>query len=129
MQWNPTLRRHFLQGAGKAALVLPFLPSLVSRKAEAQATATKQKSFVAIPIWNHIGKQFNADETEARMVPATLMPSYINMKPVSGAKHPIFAKSLVDAKNDNPAGRISELVDASFNSMLPKMNFYQGLDY
>src|SRR5262245_25263691 len=109
MKWNASTRRHFLQGAGKAALTLPVLPSLLSRKAEAQVSGTpKQKSFVGIPIFNHLAMSYNLNATEGMTTAPEFMPQFINMTnyQVPG-RQMIYHKALSDVIKDSPNGRVS----------------------
>src|SRR5262245_54556557 len=116
VKWDGHLRRHFLKGAGGMAMALPLLPSLLPREARAQ---TRQKSFIAIPILNHIPDAYNASEAEAKVTPASVMPSLVGMtpSPVAG-RHTINFKSLADAKAASANGQISELIDAAYNPLL-----------
>src|SRR5262245_6477318 len=131
MKWNPRTRRHFLQGAGRAALTLPVLSSLLPRKAEAQVTGTpSQKNFIGIPIFNHLAMSYNLNETEGKTTAPEFMPQFINMKPYQvPGRQMIYSKALADVIKDSPNGRVSGIIDSSFNTMLPKMTFLGGIDY
>src|SRR5262245_29098672 len=111
VKWDGKLRRHVLMGAGKAALSLPFLPSLFSSDARAQAASTRQKSFIGIPILNGMTDGYNASATEAATKASVVMPQFIGMQsaPVPG-KYSINVKGLVAAKDANPKGQISDMI-------------------
>src|SRR5262245_2242604 len=113
MKWNPITRRHFLEGPGKAALILPFLPSLLPRSAKAQTTP-RQKSFIGIPLFNGMFFSFNNDAAQAATTPSYYMPAYKNMqKAAVTSPYPIYTKTLTTAKADGN-GRVSEIIDESF---------------
>ncbi len=142
MKWDPITRRHFLQSSGKAILLLPFLPSLVSKKIFAQEVASPQKTFIGICAYNGLHKMYGPD---SRLMPPT-DPQYSDPRQASTFtslpgyealdlpnRHRIHYKSLEALRDENnAAGRgrqISELIDTSFDPVLRKMALLQGFDY
>jgi hypothetical protein len=127
MKIDPLSRRGFLQGAG-AALALPILPSLLPREVEAQAMPV-QKTFVGVVANNGLYRMYGPDSI--LMPPLPLDQTAYNAKgltAVTTPRHTIHTAPLQQLATAN-GGKISQIVDSSFNSLLPKMNMIQGLDY
>jgi hypothetical protein len=124
MKWDSLSRRHFLHCAG-AALALPMLPSLLPRKAWAQA-APVQKSFVAMAAYNGLYRALGPKSQLMPQLPFDIRSSagFTSLAPTG--LHTVYSAPLA---NVTTGGRISDIIDASFNPMLPKMLMMQGFDY
>lgn len=124
MKWNRLTRRHFLQGAG-ASLALPLLPSLLSRRAEAQ-TATPQKSFIAIAAFNGLYRLTGPTSDLMPPLPSDVTGAAGLTATTPTGLHTIHSAPLMSLAS---GGQISTVIDSSFNAMLPKMQMLMGLDY
>lgn len=128
MKWNAISRRHFLQGAG-ATLALPLLPSLMSKKAWAQA-APVQKSFIGIANFNGLFRMLGPNSMLMPQLPydprtMTGFSSVFTPFTAPGL-HTVYSAPLASLAS---GGALSGIVDASFASMLPKMTVMMGFDY
>jgi hypothetical protein len=139
MKWCPISRRHFLQGAGGTVLALPLLPSLLSRQARAQLLATSpQKTFIGIAGNAGMIDWIGPNSILMPRLPLNLMndartdtnPLVANLltyrKDASTANQRVYRGTLTSLLQ---GGQISQIIDSSFNSLLPKMNMMQGFDY
>lgn len=125
MNWNPITRRHFLQGAGAATLMLPFLPSLLVRKAF--AAAAPQKNFIAIGAYNGLYRMYGPRSELNPPLPMDLRQATGFTATALPGKHTIYSRSLESLKDSQ--GKISTIIDGSFKDILPKMNMLEGFDY
>ncbi|HEX4633360.1 MAG TPA: DUF1552 domain-containing protein, partial [Gemmatimonadales bacterium] len=124
MKWDSLSRRHFLQGAG-ATLALPLLPSLMSREARAQA-APVQKSFIGIAAYNGLYRMIGPYSQLMPPLPYDIT-STAGFTPLSPpGLHTLYSRPLSTLVSN---GQISDIIDASFNAMLPKMLMMQGFDF
>jgi hypothetical protein len=127
MKWCPITRRHFLQGAGNAVLALPLLPSLLSRQALAQLMSTPvQKTFVGIKAANGLFEALGPNSLLMPKLPLNLSPNPGLAVRTQVGRHSVHAGALTSLMQD---GKISQLINESYNSLLPKMNMMQGFDY
>ncbi len=128
MKWNPLTRRHFLQGAGRATLLLPILPSLFMRELRAYAQAAAgQKNFIGVGSFNGA---FRMHGPKSELMPATnpsggTIAGFTALN-LSG-KHRVHSKSLAQLSAEN-GGKISRVLDSSFTPYLNKMILMQGFD-
>jgi Protein of unknown function (DUF1552) len=125
MKWNRRTRRFFLQGAG-ATLALPFLRSLLPR--EAQADTSTPKSFIGIGAWNGLYRMYGPG---SQLMPpaAEQNGSLVGFQKLSaGVQHPIHHGSLTALAAAN-GGKVSDVIDQSYEPYLSKMMMLQGFDY
>lgn len=125
MRWNKKSRRLFLQGAG-TSLALPFLASLQPKDVEADPST--QKTFVGIGAWNGLFKMYGP---ESQLMPKTPESgsSLVGLTQVDvPGRHPIHHGDLSSIAQAN-GGQVSDIIDSSYNALLPKMLMMQGFDY
>ncbi len=133
MKYNRITRRHFLQGAGAAALALPLLPSLFPKGA--RADATPPKSFIGIGAWNGLYRMYGAD---SQLMPRTTVDASGTLLSATGTavpyaplmlpQHTIYSAQLTDIAAANN-GAISDIIDANYTPLLNKVLMLQGFDY
>lgn len=123
-KWNRYTRRHFLK-SGSATVVLPLLASLMPEKIYAQSVM--QKNFIGISAMNGLFPMYGPNSV---LMPATNPAngtiSGFTATDIAG-KHKIHSKSLIDIKNSS--GKISNIIDATYNPYLSKMLMLQGFDF
>jgi hypothetical protein len=128
MHFDRRSRRHFLTGMG-VTLALPLLRSLLPIELEKTARAdVSPKSFIGVGAWNGLYRMYGP---RSQLMPATperdgALVGYRRYA-VPGC-HTIHHESLTALAAAN-GGKISDVLDASFTPMLPKMTLLQGLDY
>lgn len=128
MRFDRLNRRHFLQGLG-ATLALPLLPSLFKNEALAQ-TIPVQKTFVGILAQNGLYRMYGPQSLLMPRLPFDY-PTYktkgLTTLAVPG-RHDVHAGDLSAMASAN-GGAISDIIDADFTPLLPKMMMLQGMDY
>src|SRR5688500_8107172 len=146
MKYNKWTRRHFLQGMGGFTLSLPFLPSLMSRQALAQAVSNS-KCFFAMSTEH--GGALNSDiYGKLLSYHQDPHPKLSSFKLLSGGTDPLSGKvfpdhsfhygNLIDFLQtaaqagdpedpDNGLPRLSYILGSKFNSLLPNMNVLRGI--
>lgn len=120
-------RRQFLRGTG-AAVALPLLPSLLPRTAHAAVTGGP-KTFVGISAGNG---RFRTHGPQSQLMPITAAPVNGIMPGLEAVAVPgkyTIHRGQLSALAAANGGRISEIIDASYNPLLKKMFMLQGLDY
>ncbi len=120
-------RRHFLQGAGGAILSLPFLPSLFSNKALAAIIgANQQKSFIGIAAFHGLYRMHGPQSALMPVLPHDIrsLSGFTSLS--MPGKHTVYARPLVELLQGS---QISQIINSSFNPLLPKMLMMQGFDY
>ncbi|MNJ93369.1 hypothetical protein D3C87_110490 [compost metagenome] len=112
MKYNPMNRRMFLQGAGKFALSIPVLPSLLTRTAYAAANSATNVRYVQW-ISNH------------GVFPQFFWPggnySPNNSYTANGATDVLY-RPMAELPN-----QISQMIGTAFNPVRSKMNLIRGL--
>ncbi|MDX2009500.1 MAG: DUF1552 domain-containing protein [Myxococcaceae bacterium] len=99
-------RRRFLTGAGRAALALPLLPSLLSRRAEAQVSGAKVRYLqVFSPYATNASRFYGALSTNQRPSP------HVNTRRLSEV-----------------TGTLSQNLGAEFSPLKDKVSVIRGLD-
>ena len=119
--YNPIQRRLFLAGLGKSLLALPLLPSLLPRKARADAIAIPPR-FVALSSVN--GAQRNQD-WYPKMIEGRRIKLYdkVGTGQFQAPDHFINIGKIGHSDQG-----LSPIFDHKFNPYIAKMNFVQGLD-
>jgi hypothetical protein len=124
-------RRSFLRGAGGALLALPFLPSLLSKAAEAQAAAVPKRLIVLKSFSTQLIKQWypsfsgngyqlkNSKYQDSRGDGTTLLTQKLGSTPYTWAP-------LADLKTDQG---ISKILGPKLNPFLDKLTLIRGLDF
>ncbi|OQW47958.1 MAG: hypothetical protein A4S09_14265 [Proteobacteria bacterium SG_bin7] len=127
MKWNPMTRRHFLQGAGGAMLSLPFLPSLISNRVLAAALSTsQQKSFIGICNYSGLFRMYGPQSLLMPILPHDISNVAGFTRQSQSGKHTVSARPLSTLLTN---GKISQIIDTSYNPLLPKMQMIQGMDF
>ncbi len=116
MKWDKHSRRLFLQGAGKATLALPLLPSLMPRELWGQTVAP---SLRYIGITSELGYAFHAD-----WFPKLDRPTNRVDQP---GELPFYHQSL-RSYAPNASSVFSPIFKNHLNPYLSSMNIYRGLD-
>lgn len=123
-KWNRMSRRHFLQ-AGGATVFLPLLQSLMPERAFAQALT--QKNFIGIAAMNGLYPMYGPNSLLMPPTnPVNGVLANFNPMDVTG-KHRIHNKALTDIIKES--GKISNILDANYNSYAAKMTLMQGFDF
>jgi hypothetical protein len=116
MKIHKTSRRMFLQGAGGAALAIPFLPSLWGKEARAQS-ASIPKRYIA--VWS------DYDYGHGRHWYPTLQPLPQSLQKTGEA--PVGYQSLRSLLGTRPA--LSKILGAGLTPHLGSLNLLRGLDF
>src|SRR5258708_5389393 len=124
MKWSRVSRRHFLQGAG-VAVAAPLLQSIAPKSAQADTTP---KSFIGIAAFNGLYRMYGPTSQLMPKTPesGTSLVGFTET-PIAG-RHAIHSGKLSAIAAAN-GGAISDIIDSSYQSLLPKMMMLQGFDY
>jgi hypothetical protein len=121
-------RRQFLVGTG-TLLALPLMRSLLPFDLEKLAqAATTPKAFIGITAFSGLYNMYGPQSILMPRAPE-LNGALVGFQsvPLPG-KHTIYQKSLTSIAAAN-AGKVSDLIDTSFQPYLSKMAMLQGFDY
>jgi hypothetical protein len=128
MHFDRRSRRHFLVGAG-SLLALPLMRSLLPFDLEKSAAArTTPKAFIGIAAQNGLFNMYGPNSILMPRAPES-NGALVDFQqvPLAG-KHTIHQKSLTSIASAN-GGKVSDLIDTSFQPYLSKMAMLQGFDY
>jgi hypothetical protein len=120
---HPFTRRQFLRGTGGATMLLPLLPSLLPRSAQAQAAAANNKRFVfigtehgAASFDNMYGTQGSAGATSVNLWPGS-----------TASSAPLAVSTAGTTSSLSPILTAPSTVLTS--SIVKKMNVLRGIDF
>jgi hypothetical protein len=116
MKWNPYSRRMFLQGAGKFAMAIPLLPSLMPRELWG-ATVSPRLRYLTVS--SELGYSYHSD-----WYPTLAQPSNVGNMP---GEKPFYYQAL-RSYAPNADSIFSPIFKNHLNKYWNDINIYRGLD-